>query len=163
MPIDFFKDACKSESSKTEFGLCDDIANSPAYIDENTKTKWIGVVKNPNGRDAQFYAIDNCLGLRRADGTLESSCDGVLKESLNLIFVELKERQSGSWFGDGRKQLTNTIKIFKANHNVADFSSITAHVCNNLKPLANSGRAVAIQMFKDDTGYILRDTMEINI
>lgn len=163
MSVNFFKNACVTNSSSKEFGLCDDIPNNPAYINEKDKLKWIGVVKNPDQKYAQFYAIDNCLGLKRANGDLESSCDGVLKESNNLIFVELKERKSGSWFGDGRKQLTNTINIFKANHDMSKFSNITAHVCNNLKPSANSGRAVAIQMFKDDTGFILKDEVEIII
>lgn len=163
MPIDFFPERCKTESNDLEFGLCDDTPNSPAYIDERDRSKWIGIVKNPGKKEAEFYAIDNCVDILRADGSQESRCDGVLKESTNLIFVELKERGSKGWFGDGRKQLTTTINIFKANYNTSDYSSITAHVCNSLRPASNSGRAVSIQMFKDDTGYVLKDQQEITI
>lgn len=163
MPIDFFQNRCKTQSDDLEFGLCDDTPNSQAYIDETDQSKWIGIVKNPDEKEAEFYAIDNCVEVKRPNGEDESRCDGVLKESTNLIFVELKERGSKGWFGDGRKQLTTTINIFKANHNTSAYSSIIAHVCNSLRPAANSGRAASIQMFKDDTGYILKDQQEIII
>ena len=163
MSINFFQPDCKSDSSRTEFGICDDVPNSPAYIDETDRLKWIGIVKNPHKKYTEFYAIDNCLNLRKEDGNLESTCDGVLKESTNLIFVELKERGSGKWFGKGREQITNTINLFKANHDISAFSSVSAYVCNNLKPFANSGRAVSIQKFKDDTGFLLKDQQEVSI
>jgi hypothetical protein len=110
---------------------------------------------------AALFLGDNCLKIKRVDGNLESTCDGVLKESQNLIFVELKERGGGSWFGDGRKQITNTINLFKASYDIANFASVSAYVCNRLKPLSNSGRATSIQMFKDATGYVLYDKNEI--
>ncbi|RWX00257.1 hypothetical protein [Flavobacterium cerinum] len=163
MPINFFQNGCKTESDKVKFGLCDDIPNASAYIDESDESKWIGIVNNPEKKNAEFYAIDNCVSIRKVNGDLESRCDGVLKEGTNLVFVELKERESKNWFGDGRKQITNTINIFKNNHDITEFTSITAHVCNSLKPAANRGRAVSIQMFKDDTGFILKDIQKITI
>ena len=163
MSINFFQVTCKTESETIEFGLCDDIANSPAYIDENDPLKWIGIVKNPNNKKAQFFAIDNCVVIKRSDGTDESRCDGVLKENSNLVFVELKERGSSGWFKKGREQLTNTINIFKSNHDINDYSSIRAFVCNKLKPSSHSGRAANIQQFYDETGYILGDKQEITI
>lgn len=163
MPINFFDAGCKTESKKLVFGLCDDIPNSKAYIDEADTNKWIAIVKNPDSKKAEFIAIDNCVELRRADNSMESRCDGVLKESTNLFFVELKERGSKNWFGDGRKQLTNTVRLFKANHDHTSFTNVTAYVCNKLKPYSHSGRAISIQMFKDDTGYELFDKNEIEI
>lgn len=163
MSINFFQNCCKTETNKTEFGLCDDIANSPAYIDENDKPKWIGIVNNPNGKDVEFFAIDNCVVIKRNDGTDESKCEGVLKENSNLIFIELKEREGGKWFKKGREQLTITINIFKQNYNISNYKSVRAFVCNSLKPISHSGRATNIQQFYDDTGFILKDQQEINI
>ena len=163
MPIDFFQNTCKTESEKNEFGLCDDIPNQKAYINEDDFGKWIGIVKNPDSKKVQFFGIDNCANIRKANGNLESTCDGVLKESGYLIFVELKEAIRKGWFGEGREQITNTINIFKSNYDVTDYDSIEAYVCNNLKPRSNPGRATSIQMFKDDTGYILYDKNEIEI
>ncbi len=163
MPIDFFQHTCMTESEKNEFGLCDDIPNQKAYINENEPDKWIGNVKNPNGKHVWFFAIDNCTNIRQANGNLESTCDGVLKESDNLIFVELKEARRKGWFAEGKQQIANTINIFRANYNVKDFGTIKAYVCNNLKPKSNSGRATSIQEFKDKTGCILYDTNEIKL
>lgn len=163
MPIDFFPERCKTASNDLEFGLCDDTPNSPAYIDESDRSKWIGIVKNPGEKKAEFYAIDNCVEIKRPNGEDESRCDGVLKESTNLIFVELKERGSSGWFKKGREQLTITIDIFKNNHEITNFSSIRAFVCNKLKPSSNSGRAANIQQFFDETGFILKDKQEITI
>lgn len=163
MPINFFQDTCKTESEKNEFGLCDDIPNQKAYINEEDPRKWIGIVKNRDSKKAEFFGIDNCADIRKGNGNLESTCDGVLRDGSNLIFVELKEAARKGWFGEGRKQITNTINIFKSNYEVSDFGSVEAYVCNNLKPRSNPGRAISIQMFKDDTGYIIYDKNEIEI
>ena len=98
MPINFLQENFKTESSRKEFGLCDDIPNSPAYIDENDRLKWIALVKNPNNKEIDFYAIDNCVIIKRPNGEIESSCEGVLVENSTLTFVELKERAKGQWF-----------------------------------------------------------------
>jgi len=161
MPINFFKQICKTESSEINFGICDNLKNKGAYIDENNKSNWISIVSNPDQKEIEFYAIDNCVEIRRANGEMESRCDGVLKESSNLIFVELKQRESGNWFKKGREQLTITINIFKIYYNADSSTSIRAFVCNSLRPRAHSGRAVNIEKFFDDTGYILKDQQEI--
>ena len=84
MPINFFKQICKTESSEINFGICDNLKNKGAYIDENNKSNWISIVSNPDQKEIEFYAIDNCVEIRRANGEMESRCDGVLKESSNL-------------------------------------------------------------------------------
>lgn len=112
MPINFFQAHCKSSSNKKIFGVCDDVPNSPAYIDETTSLKWIAIVSNAKEKEIEFYAIDNCLDIRRPNGDMESRCDGVLTDDKKLIFVELKERESGQWFKKGREQLTTTLNIF---------------------------------------------------
>lgn len=167
MSVSFFKDSCKSESSAQQIGICDDPppSNNPAYLDEENTIKWIGKINNINLKFIEFYAIDNCVTLLRADGNMESRCDGLLKFGNNLIFVELKSRDAPAkkWLKKGREQLTETINRFKAEHDISFFDKIEAYVCNNVKPLAASGHAVNIQKFKDDTGLILRGQQEILI
>jgi hypothetical protein len=165
MPIIFLETQCETSSSIVEFGLCDDPppATDPAYIDELDKTKWIAIVENPNLKTAYFYAVDHCVTVVRPDGTTDSRCDGILLYENNLVFVELKSRQSGQWLKKGREQLTNTIRNFMANHDISTYNSVRASVCNNLKPLAHFGQATNIQKFKDDTGYILRGSRRIII
>ena len=165
MPINYLKPECRSESSKPRFGVCDDPppASNPAYIDENSPVKWIAIVNNPNNHNVYFYAIDNCVDVFRPNGGMESRCDGVLQEGSRLIFIELKKRESGQWLKKGREQLTTTIVLFKQNHNMAEFTSVEAYVCNSLRPNFYSGQAGNMQQFKNDTGYILRGQQIVNI
>ena len=163
MSINFFQGQCKSTSKKPLFGVCDDISGSPAYINETDNSKWIAIVHNPDLKEIEFYAIDNCVKILRPSGELESRCDGVLMHQNNLIFIELKERVSSGWFGKGSQQLRVTINIFLANYNTSDFETIEAYVCNNLKPKSNPARASTIQKFYDDTGFILRDEQNVSV
>lgn len=164
MPIDYFAN-CKTNSSKIEFGLCDNPSPSlnSAYIDENTPTKWIGIVNNSAEKNIQFNAIDNCIDIRKENGKMDSRCDGILSYENNLIFIELKEREGGQWFKKGREQLTATINRFKQEHNITNFTSIKANVCNSLRPNSHSGQFENIQRFKDDTGFNLEGKRKINV
>lgn len=167
MPIDFFKDCCKSNSNKAKFGLCDDPTPSenPAYIDEDNSDNWIGVVKNKNEHSLDFFAIDHCVDIIRPDGKMESRCDGLLRHEKRLIFVELKSRKKkgSAWLTEGRRQLKATIEVFKDNIDKELYESIEGYVCNQLKPLANQGHAVQLQKFKDETGYSLKAKQIIDI
>lgn len=167
MPIDFFTTACRSISNKKTFGLCDDPppASTPAYIDENNTDKWIGIVNNKNEHTVHFYAIDHCVEILRADGKIESRCDGLLCCEKKMIFIELKSRRKkgSTWLKEGCNQLKTTIDIFKKNVNESHYHSIEAYVCNSLKPRANQGHAVQIQKFKDETGFNLNTKQVIDI
>ncbi|MDP2722055.1 MAG: hypothetical protein Q8O72_04810 [Bacteroidales bacterium] len=167
MPIDFFKEGCKTTSGKSIFGLCDDLppASNPAYIDENNSNIWIAKVHNPTKKPIDFYAIDHCVKLLRADGKQAKSCDGVLKYKDNLIFVELKSRKmkGGVWLTDGATQIKATVFKFKENYDINTFGNVKAYVCNSLKPYANQGHSSKIQMFKDETGLILRVQQKIEV
>ncbi len=95
MPINFFDLHCKFTSTKRKFGLCDESAS--AYIDEearNKNDKWIAEIRNPNEIQVDFYAIDNCIEIKKANGDMESRCDGMLYYNKTLIFVELKNREA---------------------------------------------------------------------
>ncbi len=165
MPIDFFEQKCKSNSNKKEFGLCDDPppATNPAYIDEANKSNWIGIVKNDKEKKVEFIAIDACIDVRRPDGSLESRCDGLLSFDNDLIFVELKSRESGGWLTKGREQLTITINTFKANHDISKYNNVYGNVCNSLRPLSHVGHANQIQQFYIDTGLILKAVQKIEL
>ena len=93
----------------------------------------------------------------------ENICDGMLHYYNNLIFVELKARQSGGWLKKGREQLTITITKFKQNHDITEYHKVEAYVCNRLKPLANTGNSNHIQQFRDETGLILNVQQNISI
>ena len=99
MPIDYFENRCESSSNITRFGICDDPppASNPAYIDEENTTHWIAKVLNPNKRNCTFHAIDNCVTILKANGKMESRCDGLMKYDSTLIFIELKSREGGQW------------------------------------------------------------------
>lgn len=165
MPINFLKLECRTQSSDAIFGLCDDPPppNKPAYISETNPENWIAKINNTKKENVLFYAIDHCVSILKADGNPASKCDGVLVYSNNLTFVELKSRKSKKWFKEGREQLTATINQFKQNHDLSTYTKVEAYVCNNLRPLAHSGQAVNIQKFKDDTGYILKGKMNIDL
>ena len=163
----FFEINCQTQSNKDRFGLCDDPHPSkrPAYIDENESNddkKWIAIVNNPRKKTVKFYGVDRCVKILGANGEPEKRCDGLLLYSNNLIFVELTTKQK-KWFASCKDQLIATIRAFKQNVNVTDFDEISAYACNNVRPRARKGRAVSIQYFKDQTGFILRDQANIDL
>jgi len=165
MPINFFVTTCKSSSTKSKFGICDDPppASAPAYIDELDSAKWIAVVNNSNAKTVEFVAIDACIDIRKPNGQLESRCDGLLMYDNDLIFVELKTWEGGKWLKKGREQLTITINNFKSSHDITIYANIYGNVCNSQRPQSHFGHAANIQQFSDDTGLILRSDSTIEI
>ncbi|MFC0878535.1 hypothetical protein ACE01N_18215 [Saccharicrinis sp. FJH2] len=163
MPVNFFNEECKTVSTNREFGLCDDNLRPYAYIKEDGQNSWEGIVINENNYQINFYPIDNCIDLRRADGKMSKRCDGLLNFNQNLIFVELKSRKwrGSKWLNDGIEQLRSTIHSFTKSYNLADYPIIRAYVCNQFKPQANQGHAVKLEKFKNETGIILRAQQEI--
>lgn len=149
---------CKSSTSETVFGICDKLPPPalPAYIDHTNPNDWIAEVRNPNGQYITFKAIDACVELLRADGNLESRCDGVLIHGQKLTFIELKDRVSSGWSSKGRMQLTITIQSFLANNNLQNYSIGDAYVCNKQRPIAITSNTNEIQKFKNDTGLNLK-------
>ncbi len=160
--IDFFDDKCKTESSKKEFGICDEGEQNPAYIDESNSEKWIAIVKNSTKKNIEFYAIDNCITMKREDGKDSKQCDGLLKDENTIIFVELKSRTTSKWFNEGKRQIIQTFNFFKQNYDISDFS-FKAYICNKKRPRANQSRVESIQRFRDEIGFIVYDKQLIEI
>jgi len=134
----FFDTDC-SEPSKSDvkFGLCDPDGEAKAYSDTENPDDWIATVENPDGKNVQFTAIDNCVPLFKGDTKKEeSSCDGMLTAGNRLFLVELKARGSGDWRATGMKQLVNTIRLLKEHDRdkLAEYTIKRAYVCNKLKP-----------------------------
>ncbi len=165
MPIDFFISGCKSTTAKDKFGLCDDPspAKNPAYIDENSSENWIAEVDNVGEILVDLHAIDNCIEILSPNGEMESRCDCMLHFNKSLIFAELKNRGYRGWIAKGSKQVSNSIRIFKENHDIGDYDKVEAYVCNKQRPLAITSISTTVQKFKDETGLNLKIERNIKI
>ncbi len=160
MSINFKVVKCQTNSNNKLFGLCDDPppASNPAYIDEDDGAKWIAVVVNDEHYSVTFTAIDNCIEVRRTDGTMDKRCDGVLRYDGNVIFVELKVRGAlgSAWVKDAEAQLRITIGHFEKTDNAEDFSQKKAYIANSEHPKFKESQIRRMEQFLADTGYILR-------
>jgi hypothetical protein len=171
MAVDFKNQACITQTSEREFGICDDpplkvngtIVNTPAYLDYNQKSNWIATVENSASRPVVFTAIDNCVDIRRPNGDKEKSCDGMLQHDTTIIFVELKDRDSSHWLGTGIKQLKATISAYKVEVGLAPYTRFYAIVANKQRPKFNASTTSEVAKFMNETGFILETTTVIKI
>lgn len=130
--MNFFQPACQEPMiNHTEFGICDDNVNK-AYTTVVDPETWIGVVKNPTGKDVVFTAIDNCV-IKRNEEIGHGRCDAMLTTNKHLYLVELKEVEK-SWQTGAIEQLTSTIRFLKANHDLSNFRHKKAFACNKKHP-----------------------------
>lgn len=159
MPVDFFDTQYAQTTNAASFGICDDQNSTPAYIDEYQTDKWVAHVKNANNKGVTFHPIDNSIATLRPDGNMDNRCDGLLRYDSNLIFVELKDRDSQGWVSHGLLQLRSSINHFKNAHpDILGTSTIKAQLCNRQRPRAVVACNIDRERFKDETGY----TVEIN-
>lgn len=160
MSIDFTIAECQTHSDRKIFGLCDDQppARNPAYIDEIDGSKWIAVVENEDKYSTTFTAIDNCIEIRRPDGTMDKRCDGMLTFDSTVIFVELKERkaQGSAWVKDAEPQLKTSIAYFEDTDNSKSYINKKAYIANSEHPKFRESQMRRMEQFLNDTGYILR-------
>lgn len=167
MPINFFAANCQTTTNNQLFGLCDTPPppNNPAYIDLDSINKpgWIAEVDNINSIAVTFTAIDNCIVIKRPDGTPESRCDGMLTYNNTVIFIELKNRMSDGWLGKARDQLITTINIFIANHNIGIYTDKRAHVANYQRPFFSRSFIGVINDIKKQTGFNTEVNTKIEI
>lgn len=155
MQVNFFNSIYAQTTNAKDFGLCDDQNLPPAYIDITDISKWVAQVVNHRNKTATFYPIDNCITTLRPDNSMDNRCDGLLKHDNNLIFIELKDRDSQGWVSDGLLQLKSSIEHFKKAHpEILCTSTIKAQLCNKQRPKAVTASNVARARFKDETGYI---------
>jgi hypothetical protein len=156
MSVNFFDPQCQEMTIEIKFGLCDDKPHHSAYIDTSDSDKWIAIIENNGKVEVIFTAIDNCIDIRRPDGSKESRCDGMITYTDKIIFIELKERQSKGWIEKGESQLRTTISIFSSNNNIDQYELKAAYIANKFRPIFESNAMTRMQKFKDDTGFILK-------
>lgn len=155
--INFFDKKFQQETARTEveFGIVDPDGSQKAFTTLDHKL-FQAVVVNENRHPIQFVAIDHNMGIKKANGDDESTCDGMLYVGKRyLAFVELKDEMSG-WISDAVGQLENTISIFAANHYIADFERRYAYAANKQHPSFAYSHKEMMQQFKNDTDFNLR-------
>ena len=152
--INFFEDRNKQITIQKEFGLRDDRANQPAYIDEylsNKNDKWFGSVINDKEKNVAFFPVDHCVTIKRDDGSDASRCEGILRyDDNNLIFTELKDQDVISdWRQDAEAQIKETLTFFFDNYDKKVFH-IRAWICNK-RQLTFPNFHQQIKAFKAET------------
>lgn len=129
MSINFFEPTCQEPAfNSVLFGLCDDQNGTKAYTNVNDQTKWIAVVKNENGKNLIFTAIDKCV-IKDNEQKSRGRCDGMLTSDEHLYFVELKN-EAKNWLTGAVEQLESTVQFFIESHDISRFKHKKAFACN---------------------------------
>ena len=158
MQVDFFKFA-KQVTPVKEFGLVD---KAPAEInyDEAQKDSWNAIVECNNRDDYNFVPLDKKLKIMAAFNKEESLCECLLNTKETIAFVELKERKK-QHTQQPIEQLENTLRLFKQNHNIDDFTYKQAYICNRKRPHYNEARNSVCTDFAKRNGVALHIGIEI--
>lgn len=162
--INFFDRAFITETPRAdvEFGICDPGNSQPAFTTINPQL-YQAKVNNPSAQILQFVPIDHNFEIRRTNGDLESTCDGMLYNNTSyLAFIELKDKESG-WASEAVEQLRTTIGFFAANHNRDDFKCRYAYAANVKRPYFHKSFKEVMQQFYAETKFILRFRTVVNI
>lgn len=165
MAVDFRKPVCVTNTKEKVFGICDDEPPpaKQAYLSFENSDEWIAWVDNEHEKDIIFTAIDHCVDIRRPNGDLESSCDGMLTHDRTITFVELKDRDSGRWLGKAIDQLEMTIKVYKSEIGLTAFDRYFAYVANKQRPYFKAASTSLSQKFEDETNFVLMVEQMIKI
>ncbi|HEV3412222.1 MAG TPA: hypothetical protein VG101_07080 [Puia sp.] len=157
MAVNFADPNCVAITNEKVFWICDDPPPSAnrAYLDFSDDTKWFAWVDNDKEKNVTFTAIDHCIEIKRPNGETESSCDCMLQYDTTLIFVELKDRDSGRWLGKARDQLQITIDKYKSNVGLNGYTRFYSYVANRQRPYFNAASPALAEQFEDDTGFVL--------
>jgi len=156
MAHNFFLKKYFIEPSKTDnrIWLCDPGGVACAYstVEAEGPDRRCAVVHNDNGKSLTFVPIDKNMIIRKTDGNLESTCDGMIyaNDTRELCFVELKEYHSPGPYHVALAQLRNTIRLFLVSHNYRDFKNRRAFACNPVRPhFAASYRDISSDFMKN--------------
>ena len=140
-----------------EFGLCDDRNQTPVYIDQDNRDKWIAKVDNSLQVQLFLIPVDNMInfpiGMKR--------CDAIIYSDKAILFIELKNQRT-SWLQNAIDQLQDTISVFDSNHIINVFTNKRAYACNKAHPNYNCSNKEAIQNFYNRNKIVLRTTTEIH-
>lgn len=136
MSVNFFENACQElPRLDLSFGLCDNQDGSKAYSSTSEEDNWIAAVKNDGSKEVTFTPIDQCIIiLRKGTKEREKSCDGMLTFENSLFLMELKDRVTGGWISEAKKQLENTIRQLQKHHDINEIKYKKAFACNKRHP-----------------------------
>ena len=143
-PLFFLSD--KSGNDKVvEFSL--DMLEQPVSVN----------VKNEERRQVKVVPVDhNVKAFREGTRDMESLCDYLMTvdDTAQLIFGEIKTGRK-SWASDGAKQISNTLRIFKQNHDLSRWNKCKAYVSNRRYWKARESHRDIIGAFRDLNGLPL--------
>lgn len=129
--IDFFNPVCQeSPRNDTEFGILD--GNPVAFTTTSNPSSCIATVKNQSPKQVVFTAIDGCV-VKGEELEGAKRCDGMLTAAESLFLVELKDQRK-NWQATAIRQLIDTIKILRQNHDISRFRHKKAFACNRAFP-----------------------------
>jgi len=159
----------RTEPYKTDsrLGLCDPEGESPAYSTstETGPDKWVATVKNEKKKPVLFVPIDKNIKVYRADGNLESTCDGMLlfDEEKSIYLVELKDVSVAGWAATALDQVVSTLRIFLSNYDYRDFERRRAYLANRRHPWFHVSYRSRLQDFNKKYHFQLYPQAEIVI
>jgi hypothetical protein len=154
LPIDFFSYA-QTVEPVTEFGICDNCDETPAFMSTKEEDKWIAHVECNSRSDYSFIAVDNNIPVLRKNGNMENRCDAMLYTRETVCFIELKE-QKEKWLTHAIGQLEATITTFNKNHDITSFQCKRAYVCNRSHPNFSVSFKDTQKKFYHDNRVVLR-------
>lgn len=111
--------------------------------------------------------LDHNIVIHPTPDTTYSLCDGMLYENRSgglLVFVELKA-QDKDWIPKAIEQLKSTIELFRASHNIEQFSPKTriAYAANKKHPHFDHSHRETQQEFKKEYKFRLLIQNKIEI
>ncbi len=168
MKVNFLAQEHRREPLKSDLllGICDPVGERCAYsTTEHGEDKWCAKIHNPDQKSMFFVAIDKNIIIRKDNGDLESTCDGMIfvPETREISFVELKDYRVGGAIADAERQLLSTISYFLANHNYEDFHSRRAYICNPHHPHFAFSARERISEFRKKTHFRLMPQATIRL
>ncbi|MFC2770553.1 hypothetical protein [Porphyromonas endodontalis] len=163
--INFFSCSYNREHSRTDklFGIVDQ--GKQAYTTTVNQKDWHASVENKSGRSLIFMPLDHNIVIHPTPDTTYSLCDGMLYNNRSgglLVFVELKVQDTG-WIPKAIEQLKSTIELFRASHNIKQFSPRIAYAANKKHPHFDHSHRERQQEFrkKHKFGLLIQNKIEI--
>lgn len=84
-----------------------------------------------------FFPLDKKIRIPKGQGQEESICECILNTENTIAFIELKEDKTSDYRRKAEKQIENTLKIFKQNHDINKYIHKKAYICNKRRPYYN--------------------------
>lgn len=164
--MDFFAAKYDRENPRTDtnFGIVDrDDDPFARTTTDAADNPWDVKVRNSSSTPLHFIPVDKNIVVMQ-NGNMVSMCDGLLRKLDNsyLAFVEIKNRRKSD-FTHASNQLASTIDLFKANHDVKNFTNRFAFVADHRRPSFQFSHKVEMNEFHSRHGFRLMYQGEIEV